>query len=157
MRLAVASDHAGYEMKQYLCRVLVQEGVQFEDLGPATADPVDYPDYAAAVAVGMVGGRFNAGLLVCGSGQGMVIAANRYPHVRATLCWTPEQAAMVRRHNDSNLLVLAGRSTGKPTARRILAEWLDTEFEGGRHERRLCKIDEGGTRPARRVARRSSR
>lgn len=141
LTIGVASDHAGFEMKQYLSRVLEREGVRFVDLGPANTDQVDYPDFAAAVGRGMTDGTFNAGLLCCGSGQGMVITANRFPAVRATLCLFPEQARVARQHNDSNVLVMGGRVTSKVTAAKVVREWLDTQFEGGRHQTRLEKID----------------
>ncbi len=142
LRIAVAADHAGYEIKSYLGRLLTREGVSFDDLGPHSDQRVDYPDFARRVAEAMGEGRYNAGVLCCGSGQGMVISANRYPGIRATLCFTPEQARLARLHNDSNVLVLGGRMISNVTAGRVVREWLDTRFEGGRHRRRLAMIDQ---------------
>ena len=140
-RVAVASDHAGFEMKAHVVRLLEREGVDSVDLGPEAPESVDYPDFAARVASGVSEGRYGAGILICGSGQGMTITANRFRGVRATLCLNCEMARLARQHNDSNVLVLAGRMTSKPGVTKLLKTWLDTDFEGGRHQRRLELIE----------------
>jgi ribose 5-phosphate isomerase B len=128
-------------MKGHVVRLLEREGIDWLDLGPATPDSVDYADFAAQVAGGVTRGRFGAGILICGSGQGMAITANRFPGARATLCLNSEMARLARQHNDSNILVLAGRMTSKPGVTKLLKTWLETEFEGGRHQRRLELIE----------------
>ena len=138
--IIIASDHAGVEMKAAVVDELRRRGLPVTDAGPATADSVDYPDYAAAVAGPVSGGAVPRGILICGSGIGMSIAANKFPGVRAGLCLTEEMAALSRRHNDANILVLPGRLIGVEEARRIVRAWLDTPFEGGRHQRRVDKI-----------------
>lgn len=141
LRLGVASDHAGLALKRSVVEQLSTRGLSFEDLGPSDETPVDYPDYAHVVCKGILEGRFNAGILICGSGQGMCITANRYPTIRATLCADEDEARLVRQHNDSNVLVLAGRKLGAEASSRILERWLTTSFEGGRHVLRLQKIE----------------
>ena len=138
--IIIASDHAGVEMKAAVADELRRRGLSVTDAGPATADPVDYPDYAAAVAGQVSGAAFSRGILICGSGIGMCIAANKFPGVRAGACLTEEMAALSRRHNNANILVLPGRLIGIDEALRIVRAWLDTPFEGGRHQRRLDKI-----------------
>jgi ribose 5-phosphate isomerase B len=140
--LVLASDHAGFELKEKLKRALGRLGVPFEDLGPASADAVDYPDFARKVAERVGRGDAERGLLVCGSGQGMAMTANRYPGVRAALPWNEETARLSREHNDANVLALGGRVLDHVQAERILEVWLATPFAGGRHERRVRKIDE---------------
>jgi len=138
--IPVASDHAGVEMKSAVVEELRRQGIAAADLGPATADPVDYPDYAAAVAGKVSDGAYRRGILICGSGIGMAIAANKFGGVRAGVCLTEEMAALSRRHNDANILVLPGRLISVEAALRIVRAWLATPFEGGRHQRRIDKI-----------------
>ena len=138
--LILGADHAGYDLKEAVKAILVKGNIPVTDAGTNGPEPVDYPDFARPVAEAVAAGRFPRGILVCGSGIGMVIAANRYPGVRAALCLDEETARMSRLHNDSNVLVLAGRKTDPETARRIVRTWLLTEFEGGRHAQRLDKI-----------------
>ena len=140
--IIIASDHAGVEMKAAVVAELRRRGLSVTDAGPAGADPVDYPDYAAAVAAPVSSAACPRGILICGSGIGMCIAANKFPGVRAGVCLTEEMAALSRRHNDANILVLPGRLIGVDEALRIVRSWLETPFEGGRHERRLKKIQE---------------
>jgi ribose 5-phosphate isomerase B len=139
--LLIAADHGGFELKEHLKRFLALRGVPYEDLGTHSADTVDYPDLARAVAVAVGCGEANRGVLVCGTGQGMAIAANRYRGVRAAVPGDEATARLVREHNDANVLALGGRVLEPALAERILAQFLDTPFAGGRHERRVHKID----------------
>lgn len=138
--IIIASDHAGVDMKAAVVDELRRRGLSVIDAGPAGTDPVDYPDYAAAVAGPVSSAACPRGILICGSGIGMCIAANKFPGIRAGVCLTEEMAALSRRHNDANILVLPGRLIGIDEAQRIVRSWLDTPFEGGRHQRRLDKI-----------------
>ena len=140
-KIPIASDHAGFEMKEKLVNLLRQLGYEPDDLGAPTADPSDYPDYAHPVAHAISSGKAKRGVLLCGSGIGMDIVANRHPHVRAALAWNAEIAQLSRKHNDSNILVLPSRFMSEEEAERSLRTWLETDFEGGRHERRVEKID----------------
>ena len=140
-RIPIASDHAGFEMKQKLVGVLRELGYEPEDLGAPTATASDYPDFAHPLAQAVSNGEAKRGVLLCGSGIGMDIVANRYPHVRAGLAWNPEIAELSRKHNDTNVLVLPSRFMSEDDAVRSLRTWLQTEFEGGRHGRRVDKID----------------
>ncbi len=142
--LLIASDHAGFALKEALKSALQRQGVAFEDLGTHSADSVDYPDYARKVAEAVSRGEAERGLLVCGSGQGMAMTANRYHGVRAALPWNEETARLSREHNDANVLALGARVLAPDLAEQILLAWLETPFAGGRHERRVKKIDEHG-------------
>ncbi len=140
-RISIASDHAGFELKQKLVGVLRDLGYEPQDLGAASETASDYPDFAHPVAQAVSHGDVKRGVLLCGSGIGMDIVANRYPHVRAGLAWSPEIAELSRRHNDTNILVLPSRFMSEADAERSLKTWLETKFEGGRHGRRVEKID----------------
>ncbi len=139
-RIAIGSDHAGRELKEQVKTLL--EGLGFETVDFGTDDDcsVDYPDYGEKVSQAVSEGRYQRGILICGTGLGMSIVANKFPGVRATLCHDEYTARMSREHNDSNILVLGGRVLEKETALKIVRVWLETSFEGGRHERRLKKI-----------------
>ena len=139
--LVIGSDHAGFELKERLKKELDRLGVRYDDTGPATADAVDYPDFAHTVAEAVSRGQAERGLLVCGSGQGMAMAANRHKGVRASVPWNEETARLSREHNDSNVLALGARTLPDGEAERILKVWLETPFGEGRHERRVRKID----------------
>jgi ribose 5-phosphate isomerase B len=139
--LLVASDHAGFALKEELKKTLDERGVAYRDLGTTSTDSVDYPDYAHRLAGAIEHGEAQRGLLVCGSGEGMAMAANRHPGVRAALAWSEDSARLSRQHNDANVLALAGRLTTPEDAKGILNVWLDTPFEGGRHQRRVAKIE----------------
>jgi RpiB/LacA/LacB family sugar-phosphate isomerase len=141
--LLIASDHAGFELKEKLKRALDGMGLAYRDLGTSSTDPVDYPDQAHALAEAVSRGEAERGLLVCGSGQGMAMAANRHRGVRAALASDEETARLSREHNDANVLTLGGRTTDLAKAERILKVWLETPFAGGRHARRVAKIDAG--------------
>ena len=140
--IPIASDHAGVEMKNRLVSELKKLGYQPVDLGSNNPDqPDDYPDFGHPVAREISKGEAKRGILLCGSGVGMDIVANRYPGVRAALAWEPEIGSLSRRHNDSNVLVLPARFMSDDDAIKTMKQWLDTKFEGGRHERRVQKID----------------
>jgi ribose 5-phosphate isomerase B len=139
--ILIASDHAGFELKEKLEAQLRELGYAVDDLGPNTADSVDYADYAHPLAQRISEGTAERGILMCGTGLGMSYTANRYPHVRAAVAWTPEIAALAREHNDANVLVLPARFVGEEEGSAILKAWLDTPFAGGRHARRVAKIE----------------
>jgi ribose 5-phosphate isomerase B len=140
--VALGADHAGWELKEALKAWLMDAGCQVLDFGTHGPDSVDYPDYALQVAEAVTVGKVERGVLVCGTGIGMTIAANKVPGIRAALCGDVFTARMSREHNDANVLALAGRLTGRETGLEILRAWLDTPFAGGRHARRVDKIGE---------------
>jgi ribose 5-phosphate isomerase B len=140
--VALGADHAGWELKESLKAWLMDAGCQVLDFGTHGPDSVDYPDYALQVAEAVTVGKVERGVLVCGTGIGMTIAANKVPGIRAALCGDVFTARMSREHNDANVLALAGRLTGRETGLEILRAWLDTPFAGGRHARRVDKIGE---------------
>jgi ribose 5-phosphate isomerase B len=139
--ILIASDHAGFELKEKLEAELKAMGYGVDDLGPSSDASVDYADYAHPLAKRISEGEAERGILMCGTGLGMSYTANRYPHVRAAVAWTPEIAALAREHNDANVLVLPARFVGEAEGRAILKAWLDTPFAGGRHARRVEKIE----------------
>ena len=139
-RIIIGSDHAGFLLKEAIKQYLADKGYAITDVGTDSTEPVDYPDFAAKVANRVSAGGFDRGILVCGSGAGMTIVANKFPHIRAALCLDVETARLSRLHNDTNILVLAGRRTDTESAKSITQMWLNTEFEGGRHQRRIDKI-----------------
>jgi len=141
-RLAIASDHAGREMKEDLKAYLSELGVEYVDMGVDSDASVDYPDYGGPVAEKVSSGTAQRGVLICGTGIGMSILANKYRGVRAALVSDVYTARLSREHNDANILVIGGRVVGKGLAREIIKIWLETKFEGGRHQRRLDKITE---------------
>lgn len=140
-KILIASDHAGVEMKAEVERVLRERGLEYEDLGPNNTESVDYADYAHPLAERISKGEAEQGILLCGTGLGMSYAANRHPHVRAAVVWAPEIAALARQHNDANVLVLPARFVSKEQADQIVDAFLNSKFEGGRHERRVEKIE----------------
>jgi ribose 5-phosphate isomerase B len=142
MKIAVASDHRGVQVKQKILRQLADMGIEAVDLGPANADRVDYPDYAAKVAKAITNHEVERGILVCGTGIGMSIAANRYHGVRAALCHDDMTAEMSRRHNDSNVLCLSADLLGEQLINRMTEVWVKTQFEGGRHQERLNRLEQ---------------
>jgi ribose 5-phosphate isomerase B len=142
MRIALASDHAGYAEKERLKALLADLGVEFDDLGTASEASVDYPDYARAVAEQVADGRVEQGLLLCGSGTGMAITANKVPGVRAAVAWSEEIARLARQHNDANVLAIGARTTPPDDIPKIVRAWFSTEFEGGRHAARVAKISD---------------
>lgn len=140
MRIALASDHAGYAEKERLKTILTDLGVEFDDLGPMSDESVDYPDYARKVAEQVAQGQVEQGLLVCGSGTGMAITANKVHGVRAAVAWSEETARLARQHNDANVLAIGARTTPEGEIAKIVRTWFSTDFEGGRHAARVAKI-----------------
>ncbi|MBK8004290.1 MAG: ribose 5-phosphate isomerase B [Gemmatimonadetes bacterium] len=139
--IPIGADHAGFELKERLKQELAALGYEPLDLGTHSADSTDYPDYAHPVASQVEGGQVRRGVLLCGTGLGMAYAANRHPGVRAAVAWTPEVAKLARAHNDANVLVLPARFVTEQEGIEILRTWLATPFEGGRHQRRVQKIE----------------
>ena len=139
-KIAIAADHGGFELKSALAETLIKDGYQTLDLGTDTLQSVDYPDYAFKLARVLIEGQAQRGVLVCGSGIGISIAANRFPEIRAALIHNKEGARLSREHNDANVIVFGGRMVGIDTARECLFTFLNTKFEGGRHERRVAKL-----------------
>jgi len=143
LRVAIGADHAGYAMKEELKDVLREEGIEFLDVGTMNGDEsVDYPDFAEAVARKVASGEFDRGVIVCGTGIGVAIAANKVRGIRAANCNDTVCARLSREHNDANVLTVGSRIIGPAVAREILKTWLRADFEGGRHSRRINKISE---------------
>ena len=140
MKIAIASDHAGFEEKERLKPLLDEMGIQYEDLGTSSEQSVDYPDYARKVGEEVAQGKVEQGLLVCGSGTGMAIAANKVPGVRAAVAWNEEVARLAREHNDANVLALGARTTPADELPKIVRAWFDAKFAAGRHIERVEKI-----------------
>ena len=140
MRISIGGDHAGFELKERVKTVLEQGQHRVTDMGTFGAESVDYPDYAAAVARAVSSGEADRGVLVCGTGIGMSIAANKFANVRASLCHDVETARLSRQHNDANVLAIGSRVLDPELALAVVQEWMGTTFEGGRHSRRLQKI-----------------
>ncbi len=143
MKIIIGSDHAGYPMKEKVKANLQKQGVKVEDVGTYSEDSVDYTDFGKKVACKVSDGSFDRGILICGTGLGMSMVANRFRGVRAALANDLFSAIMSRRHNDSNILVMGGRLIGDALAMQVVDTWLETRFEGGRHQRRIEKMDEG--------------
>jgi ribose 5-phosphate isomerase B len=141
LRIAVGSDHAGFALKEKVRKYLVNQGFQVEDLGTRSADSVDYPDFAEKVATRVAAKEAKFGVLICGTGLGMAMSANKIPGIRATPVTDTISACLAREHNDANVLALGARITDEATAEKILDTWLWTPFGGGRHARRVQKID----------------
>jgi ribose 5-phosphate isomerase B len=142
-RIFVGADHVGFKLKNRLVKELEKLGYEPVDVGPKQLDPSDdYPDYARPVAEAVSTGRVQRGVLTCGTGLGMSYAANRFPKVRAALAWNEQVAELSRQHGDANLLVLPAQFVTEEQGISILHKWLETRFEGGRHERRIQKIDD---------------
>ena len=141
-KIVIASDHAAFELKQNIVNHLKELGYEPVDFGVYDISSVDYPDYGVKVASSISTGEYSRGILLCGTGIGMSITANKFPGVRASLVYDNYTARMSRLHNNSNILVLGGRTTGPSTAFDIVETWINTQYEGGRHERRLQKISD---------------
>ena len=140
-KIALASDHAGFEEKEKIKKTLDEIGVEYTDMGTDSCESVDYPDYARKVGEAVAGGDYDQGVLVCGSGTGMAIAANKVPGVRAAVAWNETIARLARQHNDANVLSLPARFTPEEEMDKILKAWFSADFEGGRHKRRVDKIE----------------
>jgi len=141
MKIAVAADHAGFALKQQVLEYLKGRGLEVEDCGPSNAESVDYPDFAEKVAAQVAARRADCGLLVCGTGIGMMLAANKVPGIRAVAANDTLSARMAREHNDANVLTLGARMIDAASMRQIVDAWLSTPFAGGRHQRRVEKIE----------------
>lgn len=140
--IAIGSDHGGYELKEFIKQELTRRGIEVEDLGAHAVEPEDdYPDLVGAVAREVDKGTYRRAIGICGAGIGASIAANRFPHVRAALCTSPDMARLSRQHNNANMLILGGRITSRDSALAILEAWLTADFEGGRHARRVEKLE----------------
>lgn len=140
--IPIASDHGGYAMKSFLITQLQGAGRQVKDFGTSSEASVDYPDFVHPLASAVNAGTYPLGIILCGSGNGAQMVANKYPHVRAALCWDVEQTELTRRHNDANILSLPGRFITFETAWAMVQVFLSTEFEGGRHHQRVEKISD---------------
>lgn len=140
MKIALAADHAGFEEKEKLKSELDALGVAYTDMGTDSDASVDYPDFARKVAEAVAKGEYERGILLCGSGAGMAIAANKVPGIRSAVAWNEEIARLSREHNNTNVLALAARFTADYEIKNIVKAWLDAEFDAGRHERRVEKI-----------------
>ena len=138
--IPIGSDHGGFELKQYLIEKLTKEGYKFKDFGTYSEESVDYPDFIHPVANSINSGEYDFGVIMCGSGQGANMTANKYPDVRAALCWDLEQAKLTRLHNNANIIALPGRFVDFDTAVEMVKVFLNTEFEAGRHINRINKI-----------------
>ncbi|MDY2960538.1 MAG: ribose 5-phosphate isomerase B [Hornefia sp.] len=141
MIIAIAGDHGGFALKQKIREHLVQKGIKVVDLGTDSEESVDYPQFGRACAVAVASGKAERGIVVCGTGIGISIAANKVPGIRCALCTSVEMAELARKHNDANILAMGGRITSTEDAVKITDAWLDTEFEGGRHKRRVDMLD----------------
>lgn len=141
MKIAIACDHGGFALKEQLLPYIIELGYEYKDFGCYSAESVDYPDIAFSAAEAVAKGEFEKGILICGTGIGVSICANKVNGIRCALCGDVLSAELTRKHNDSNMLAMGGRIIGIETAKAIVRTWLTTEFEGGRHERRVQKIN----------------
>ena len=139
--IIIGCDHAAYPLKEKVKKFLTSRGIEVEDVGTDSEKSVDYPEFGKKVASMVSNSNFKRGILLCGTGVGMSMVANKFSHVRAALCTEPFSAEMSRRHNDSNVLVMGGRLTGETLALEIVRVWLETPFDGGRHQERLNQFD----------------
>jgi ribose 5-phosphate isomerase B len=140
MKISIGNDHAGPDYKFAILKMLEEKGHQVTNYGTDSLDRVDYPDFGHAVAKDVNDGKADFGIIICGSGNGIAMSANKHPKVRAGLCWTKEIAALTRLHNDANIISIPARFTSIEQAVEMVDTFLNTEFEGGRHADRICKI-----------------
>ena len=138
--VGLASDHAGFKLKEFVKQYLTEKGIPFKDYGTNSDVSCDYPDFGHALAQGIEKGEVYPGIGICGSGEGIAMTLNKHQDIRAGLAWIPEIAHLIRQHNDANVLVMPGRFINHEMARKIMDEFLSTNFEGGRHQRRVEKI-----------------
>ena len=139
-KIGLASDHAAFPLKQFVKQYLDEKGIEYKDYGTYTEESCNYADYGHALAEGIEKGEVYPGIAMCGSGEGISMTLNKHQSIRAGLCWIPEIAHLIRQHNDANVLVMPGRFIDNDMARRIMDEFLSTEFEGGRHQARIESI-----------------
>lgn len=142
MLVAIGSDHGGFRLKEDIKQYLTEQGIDFKDFGTSSTDSVDYPDISREVALAVADGKCDRGIIICGTGIGVSIAANKIKGIRAALCHDVYSAQMSREHNDANILTMGERVIGAGLARAIVEKWLSTEFAGGRHSRRVCMISD---------------
>jgi ribose 5-phosphate isomerase B len=140
MEIAIGSDHGGYDLKEKIKELLDERGIEYKDFGTDSTDSVDYPDYASLVSKAVAAEEYDKGILICGTGIGMSMAANKVPGIRAALCHDVFSARATREHNDANVLTMGSRVIGSELALAIVNAWLDAEFDGGRHQRRIDKF-----------------
>ncbi|MGZ8536870.1 MAG: ribose 5-phosphate isomerase B [Flavisolibacter sp.] len=138
--IAIGSDHAGYEYKTVIIGLLEDKGFEVKDFGTKSKDSVDYPDFAHPVASAVESGEAGCGILICGSGNGVAITANKHQNIRAAICWQSELARLAREHNNANIICIPARFVSTPTAEEMVNIFLNTSFDGGRHEKRVVKI-----------------
>ncbi len=138
--IGLASDHAGFELKEFVKTWLDAKGMAYKDYGTYSTESCDYPDFAHALARGIEAGECSQGIAICGSGEGISMTLNKHQSIRAALVWLPEIAHMTRLHNDANVLVMPGRYMDTDTASKVMEEFFNTAFEGGRHQKRIDKI-----------------
>lgn len=143
MKVAFASDHAGYRLKEYIKAVMSEKGYEIKDFGTHSEESCDYPDYAHPAALSVEDGECDFGIAICGTGNGIAMSLNKHQGIRAALCWLPEIAALAKQHNNANILVMPARFISNEGAKAILNAYLEAEFEGGRHQRRIEKIPVG--------------
>ena len=140
-KIAIACDHAGFERKQAVLKYLQEQGIEFKDFGAFSEESSDYPDFAHPLAAAVSDGEFGMGITLCGSGNGINMTANKHQGIRSAICWMPEIAALARQHNDANICALPARFITDEQAVEIVKIFLTTPFEGGRHQKRINKID----------------
>ncbi|HPK09081.1 MAG TPA: ribose 5-phosphate isomerase B [Saprospiraceae bacterium] len=140
MKIALGGDHAGYNYKKALIKMLEKEGHEVKDFGAFSEESVDYPDFVHPLATAIEQGEFNLGILICGSGNGVAITANKHQNIRAALCWNNELAALARKHNNANVISMGSRFVSLRMAKKMVNTFISTDFEGGRHQNRVDKI-----------------
>ncbi len=140
IKIAIASDHAGFELKETIKQYFDQQGITYHDFGTHSTESTDYPDYVHPLAQSISKDEFSLGIVICGSGNGVNMTANKYPQIRSALCWLPELAELARQHNDANVLALPARFIDHTLALQITQSFLSSSFEGGRHQNRVNKI-----------------
>lgn len=141
LHVAIGGDHAGYDLKKVIVELLQKRGYTVKDFGPHSGDSVDYPDFVHPVATGVHSGQYDLGVVICGSGNGVCMTANKHSDIRAALCWQPELASLARQHNNANVLCMPARYISEEEGIAITNAFFDAEFEGGRHQRRVDKIN----------------
>lgn len=141
LNVAIGGDHAGYELKKVIVELLKERGYKVKDFGPHSGDSVDYPDFVHPVATAVHSGQYDLGVVICGSGNGVCMTANKHEDIRAALCWQPELASLARQHNDANVLCMPARYISEKVGIEIAKVFFDAHFEGGRHQKRVNKIN----------------